>query len=142
MRKIRRFFDGVDTDLLKPLCAVTLYLLGVLLVITSCFRVPPPPPVTVVAPSSPPWACDPEPQAPFRPGAGSYRGPGRVVVTYPDEVVDGRLVGGPVVTIERGWGVAADDLAKITDYGVALRAAYRSCRAVVDEVNRLNRELK
>ena len=142
MRKIRRFFVRVDTDLLKPLCAILFYLLGVVLVVASCIRAPAPLPVTVVAPSSTPWVCDVEPQTPFRPGGGGYRGPGRVVVTSPDEVVEGRLVGGPVVTIERGWGIAAADLAKITDYVVNLRAAFRSCRAVVDEVNRLNREHK
>ena len=64
-------------------------------------------------------------------------------MTYPDtEAHDLRRIEGPVVTIERGWGVAADDLEKITDYVTDLRAAFRSCRAVVDEVNRLNRERK
>jgi hypothetical protein len=99
--------------------------LVVLLILTACSSSGP---VTVTRQgSSAPWSCAAEPALPER-HRGGFSPVGKVTV---------ELSPNHSLEIPNGRGVPAEDLDAVTDWIAELRAAYRSCRAVVDEINRL-----
>lgn len=78
--------------------------------------------------STVPWTCKAAPPLPTMTGEGFTRG-GVTVKRYPE----GTRV------IPDGYGVSVTDLGAVTDYIADIEAAFRSCRAVVDAINRMER---